>query len=303
MNGKFARLGLGLVTALAVIAPRIDMAAAGGWGGGPGSIKDYGRAGVPVPAPIPVPLYEPLWYFRVDVAAAFGDSPDASESGLLFGEYDAATDYGAADPFGSSPSWIKHHFGQHATYGAGVGYRWGGSLRTDVTAESMRDGRVMIEGSASAPLEFNQGPVPGSYDVTVRDRTSIRGATFLFNGYYDFAPWGPVRPYVGGGLGFAVARLKRENETTEIADETGVGTTVVRNLTSESTETDYALAAAASAGLSFALSDATDLDLSYRYLYIGGMEADVGVNGHNSRLSTDASNDHQVRAGLRFNIR
>ena len=119
------------------------------------------------------------------------------------------------------------------------------------------------------------------------------------NGYFDVGRWGPLTPYVGGGVGFAVARIKRENSTTETESS---GPSTIVDVSSSSTETDYTFAAAASAGVSYAFSDITELDLSYRYLYMGDLGADLTVNGHTSQVSLDPTSDHQFRAGLRFNI-
>ena len=297
MKAKLGTLSIGL----ALLTAGATGATAGGeWYRGAGSIKDYGGVGVPIPAPIPAPMYEPLWYFRADVSLAFGNSPDANETGMVFGEGNGT--YRAASTFGVLPSWINDDFGQHAMYGAGAGYRWNDRIRTDITAESLRDLGVTIKGTTSDDLVKTGALTPGTYDVSVRDITSMRGLAFLANGYYDFAGWGALRPYVGGGLGFAVARVRRQNSTTETARETGVAAVVVTDVSSESAENQYVLAAAASAGVSYAFSEVTALDLSYRYLFIDGMDADLVVNGHGSRVSVDATSDHQFRAGLRFNI-
>src|SRR5262245_59818350 len=185
-------------------------------------------------------------------------------------------------------------------YGAGAGYRWSYWFRTDLTAESMRDLRVRIEGDATTTgMGLNGLPDPASYNVEVTDTTKVRGVAFLANAYIDVATWGPFTPYVGGGVGFAVARLKRENRLVETT--TGPDSTVVNERTDDA-QIDYSFAAAAMAGVSYAISDIVELDVAYRYLYIGSMDSDLVVNGHNSHVTVDATNDHQLRAGLRFNI-
>ncbi len=289
MNACILRVVLGLALLGAVAAP----AAAGGDYGG---LKGYG--GVPVPAPIPVPIYKPEWYLRIDASAAFGEAPDAEEDGMVLGE--GNDDYRATSTFGTEASWLGSEFRQHAMYGGGFGYRWSDWFRMDFTAESMRDQRVQIDGDVSTTGVGLHGLAdPASYDVSVTDTTKVRGVAFLANAYVDIATWRAFTPYVGGGVGFAVARLKREN--TLIETTTGPDGTVV-NEHSDDAQIDYAFAAAATAGVSYAFSDTVELDVAYRYLYIGSMDSDLIVNGHNSRVTVDASNDHQLRAGLRFNI-
>lgn len=297
MNWRF----LQAVLALGLLAQASLPASAGGDWGGDG-YRGYGGGGVPVPAPIPVPIYQPEWYLRIDASAAFGEPPEATESGLLFGEGNDL--YGAATTFGTSDSWISSDFPQHGMYGGGIGYRWSDWFRGDITAESMRDHRVKIEGDvADLALDpTNNGlPVADFYDVSVTDTTKIRGVAFLANAYVDVARWGAFTPYVGGGVGFAVARLSRRNDTVETVDIGGVETDVIRVREQES-NTDYAFAASATAGVSYAFSDVVELDVAYRYLFIEGMDVDLTVNGNMSKVSVGQTNDHQVRAGLRFNI-
>ena len=215
----------------------------------------------------------------------FNNDLDASEKGLVFGRGD---DTFSTNPFPASPSWLADHFSQHAMYGAGVGYRWTHSIRTDVTAESMRERGVSITADVEAtPLLRDGAAVPGTYDVSTRDETSLRAVVMLANAYWDFARWGNFTPYVGGGIGVALARGKRHNVTTEIANETGESPVVVTNVSSGEGENQYVLAAAATAGFSYAITSSVSLDLSYRYLYLGDMYADLIVNGEKSRVELE----------------
>lgn len=289
MHGKLA-----IVCACALSVLATEAAADGYYAGG-------APAGVPVPAPIPVPVYEPAWYFRFDASLGFNNDLDATEKGLVFGEGNSTY---STVPFGAAPSWLAEHFSQHAMYGAGVGYRWTHSIRTDITAESMRERGVSITADVDATplIRSGTGVVPGTYDVSTRDETSLRAVVMLANAYYDFAGWGPVTPYVGGGVGVALARAKRHNVTTEVARETGEDAVVVTNVTSGDGENEYVLAAAATAGLSFAINSSISLDLSYRYLYLGGMYADLIVNNERTRVQLDSTNDQQLRLGVRFGL-
>jgi opacity protein-like surface antigen len=161
-----------------------------------GSAKDY--AGVPVPAPIPVPLYDPVWYFRIDASLGLAGAPAASESGLVFGE--GNNNYRAADLFGTDESWIENNFEQEFSFGFGIGYRWNSWLRTDVTAETMREQNVTMFGHGTEDLLDVSGPggplaIPGTYDATTEDDTKLRGGVVMFNAYYDFNRMGGFTPY------------------------------------------------------------------------------------------------------------
>ncbi len=286
MHGKLAIL---CACALSVLAT--EAFADGYYGGG-------APAGIPVPAPIPVPVYEAAWYFRADVTLGLSNDLDATEKGLSYG---GATEGYSTPLFNANPSWLAEHFSQHAMYGGGVGYRWTHWLRTDVTAESMRERGVSITTNLSTPLLLDNAPVAGSYNTSVSDQTSARAVVMLANVYWDFAQWGPVTPYVGGGLGVGFARVKRHNVTTEITDpDAGGGETTT--FSSGDGQNEYVLAAAATAGLSYAINSSISLDLSYRYLYLGGMYADLIVDNEKSRVNLDSTNDQQIRMGVRFGL-
>jgi len=61
-------------------------------------------------------------------------------------------------------------------------------------------------------------------------------------------------------------------------------------------------AAQASVGTSYQLSDITELDFNYRYLYIDGVQSSLAVENRTSTVETEGTHDHQIRAGLRFNV-
>jgi opacity protein-like surface antigen len=55
-------------------------------------------------------------------------------------------------------------------------------------------------------------------------------------------------------------------------------------------------------GFTYDLGHSTLLDVNYRFLHIGGSDISLGYEGLRSSVSFDAQNEHQLRAGLRFNI-
>jgi hypothetical protein len=56
------------------------------------------------------------------------------------------------------------------------------------------------------------------------------------------------------------------------------------------------------AGVVFDVSEITKIDLNCRYVYIGGVTANLGVNGNASRVDIGDIHEHQLGAGIRWDI-
>ncbi len=321
MTTKLKSACLGLALAAGCCLP----AAAADWNNGAGSFKDNrGAAAVPVPAPMPIPIFKPEWYFRLDAGISIsGDDGDGSESGLTYGRLDSPGTTGPT-PFGTRPAWLNNDFDTMTSYGAGVGFRWNDRVRTDLTIEGRSQGDLVIDGTERYVLHEddgsgNYGPrVDGSgnpttqVNVYTRDVTKMRSVFTLANAYYDFNGLGGFTPYVGGGIGLAFHELNRRHNTTEttcdLTTTPSCNTEFTRGLygTAEKQHT-FTLAAALTAGFSYAITDITALDFNYRYLYIEGPDMKVNVTDHNnvtstSRVTLGDTHEHQLRAGLRFNV-
>jgi opacity protein-like surface antigen len=226
----------------------------------------------------------------------FGASPSVSASGEPFGLSSEVE-----DPFGFSPAWFNKDFDTFFTAGGGVGYRWNPYFRTDLTIDYHSSGDADIKGSRV--FQVTEGPDSWSR-VTVNDRTSLNSAVFLFNGYVDFTPWRGITPYVGAGVGFAINSIDRRHDSTlqacddEACADPGVGaeTHAQRNTN------DVTFAAALMAGITYEITPITSLDINYRFLHIGGSDLSLGINGAPTKVSIGDFNEHQIRAGLRFNV-
>lgn len=303
MKAQLTSLTLGL----ALLAGTATAGYAADFGYAPpgSSIKDGGAA-VPVPAPIPVPVYDATWYFRFDVAASTGNEADATEQGMTFGA--GGGGYSADELFGVPCCAILSDAETRTMFGVGVGYRFSERVRGDVTLESRREHHVRIHGTSQRPLGSPAAAAadPDSYyEATFDDDTHVRGAVTLFNAYYDFTGFGRFKPYVGGGLGFSYDRIKRENSMREVAHDLSGATAqheVVASDSSSQSEDSAAFAAAVAVGLTYEINEYFDLDVGYRYLHIDGQEYTIEVNGYHSRVTIDDTNDHQIRAGLRWNV-
>lgn len=300
---------LALTIGLIAAAP----AAADGWHRGGGSIKEGGPVAVPVPVPVPIPDLAARWYLRADLSVGFADV-DISEHGLLYGR-DLYPPQDLSAPFPTRAAWLDNG-DTDATFGAGggFGYYWSPWFRTDLTFEGRTQRELKIKGTYQYEQETYDGanwnPTDLQVDGETRDTTKIDSGVVLFNAYYDFFRAGRLTPYFGGGIGFAVNGLERSFSNREYAcdpaplppgqDCLDVGWP--SPLRASETSYDVSFAAAFSAGLSYSLSPVTMVDIGYRYLYIGGSDMSLKINGATSRVSTSDVHEHQLRAGLRWNI-
>ena len=298
---------LSLSLGLAALALASVPASAADWNYGAGALRGYGSAAVPVPAPVPVPEYAARYYFRVDGGIGFGDAPNGSEQGYVYGED------GDNGPYGVQSSWINSDFDTFVTFGVGAGVYVGSGFRLDMTAETRSEGKVKIKGDYQYRVTENAT----NYErVTgrVRDETTLRGGIFLFNGYYDFdrGPASRFTPYIGAGVGFAWNELKRNHNTAEYSQSCDVvngcsGNASRRDFDSVQDKThDITFAASAMAGLTYRISDYALLDMNYRYLFTGSSDQGFKINGDNfggnSTVTIGETHEHQIRAGLRFDV-
>lgn len=312
------------VAAAAVIAGAVSLlpnaANAADWNYGAGSVKDYGQAGVPVPAPVPIPDYAAKWYLRADIGFGWLNAPSVGENGMTFGTADSPGATGPT-PFGTQSSWFQRDFQTSASYGVGAGYYWTPGVRTDITGEVRSQQKVNGSGSYSyQAYGYNAGPPvtysalvdgTGTPNVTVNgnlvDTTTVKQGVFLFNAYYDMPIGRGFTPYVGAGIGVAVNELDRTASLTEsTCDPTSLPSCAVstpRLSTSVHDKTQNAtLAWALMVGTSYDLTRDTKLDVNYRYMHIDGTHMDMVVNGSSSRISIGDVSEHAIRAGIRWNI-
>ncbi len=285
-----------LAAVAAILVTPLASVQAADWNYGAGSVKDYGSAAVPVPAPAPVPVYRPEWYFRADFGLGLTGGPDAEERGYYYAD-DAATGGRRIIP----ADWVNGDFETLATWGIGVGRYWSSHFRTDLTAETRSQGKVKID--ARDVYTARNG---SRMDTRIDDESTLRGGLFLVNGYYDLpqAKWRGFTPYIGAGLGFAWTELKRNHGT--IVNECSPACTRRETIREQEKQHEISFAAQVTTGMTYTFSEYVELDVNYRYLYLGGSDIQVGINsrsvGGTSIIEVDDIHEHQLRAGLRFNV-
>ncbi len=286
MNFKLATVAAGLAL-IALSSP--SAAQVHSYGGG--SVKDGGPAGIPVPAPAPIPVYKADYYLRGDVGIGMSDSMSTSESGLVYGVDAVGNDVTVPT------SWVGNDGAWPMTFGIGVGRYWSDRFRTDVTIDWIRQQAGLIGGTMTYTNDVGE-----VVTVTTRDKTTREGGIFLFNAYYDFAANSRFNPYVGAGIGFALNILDRHHVTDEEVCGGCAGFPSYNQYEADAKSTTLSFAAAAMVGFTYDIGQSMLLDVNYRYLHTGGADSSINVFNSSSVFNIDATNEHQLRAGIRYNI-
>lgn len=231
------------------------------------------------------------WYARIDGAWAAYNIGDVSivDLGLVNAPSDFYNNGGDVDN-----GW---------SIGGGVGRYFGGGFRGDLTLEH----RTSTKATGTAESCCDLGT-----------ETDVDGLVGLANVYYDFNRGGRITPYIGAGLGFA--RLETDGGTLGCVTGCGVNFGDAEYEGSSNTN----LAVAAMAGLSVKLRGGEQtymggikdapvmvdsgrglyLDVGYRFLHLGDVEAGHAVqsNGNELEVGWDDLNAHEVRFGLRYDL-
>lgn len=298
-------------------------ALAADWNNGAGSLRERGNAAVPVPAPVSAADGPSGWYMRLDVGLGRESNRGGKESGTVYGAGNGIDSFSATGAgFGSSASWFTDSADANFNYSGGVGYRWNSNWRSDVTLEH----RAATEYKMRGTYQFANNvinPVPPSIplyvvptlptppsriDGTTSDTTIMKSGVLMANSYYDWKNRSAFTPYIGMGLGLAYIDMNRQHVTSDTScDPTQVPipcatTAAHRSWSAKGADERLLWAGAMTAGFSYAFTSVTSLDVNYRMLYIPGSNVDMLVNGNNSRFSYNDIYEHQIRAGLRWDI-
>jgi hypothetical protein len=312
MTKNFAAFSIAAVLALAAAtdAGAADLLNRGNGG----SVKD-GMAGVPVPMPRAIP--EAFnYYVRVDVGYGKAvKNGSLSENGAIYGDGGIAGNfaqsnfgYGGA-PFTSTYNGGGYDGGFIAGFGAGAYLT--SRVRGDLTVDFRTDSKLTRGGDYSYDAYNGPAPtgtaIPGTrvYGSTV-ESVKISSNVAMINGYMDLSERGAFTPYIGGGFGVAFNRLERRSENSELQSVTapcGVVTLCPPvPISATSAANKVGIAAAGIVGFSYAFDHSKALDVNYRLQYIQGGEVAGSTHGNANSLKTTDLWEHQLRAGLRWNI-
>ena len=196
------------------------------------------------------------WYLRGDLgigasanSASIVQTPDAIAANPSY--YDAAANEGSHNSSLSAAG----------IFDLGVGYQFNNWLRFDVTGEYRGGSEFQSLFVINDPGNTKGGATQNA-DFYRGNFSSFAG---LFNGYADLGTWYGFTPYVGAGVGFARNTLYGlSNQSQNV-----VGGVNYISGGYASDHSQWNLAWALMAGLSFDVTQNLKLDLGYRYLDLG----------------------------------
>ena len=153
--------------------------------------------------------------------------------------------------------------GDQSFLNAGIGYEVNNWLRLDVTGEYRTKAAFNFWGgyTTACPNPFAQ-----CLDVY---NGYISSLVFLANAYIDIGTWYGLTPFIGAGVGTAGNQMSGFSDVGIPTGGSGVGPTV----------TQWNLAWAIHAGLSYAVTENLKLELAYRYLNMGNATAAQALGG------------------------
>jgi opacity protein-like surface antigen len=285
-------------------------------------VKDPYAAAVPVPAPAPIPIYEPEYYVRFDVGAAWLSDGTIDEDGSALEMRD--------------PEKVEtFEFGS-----IGAGRYITPSIRVELQVDLATKGDISYSNSsvytstrqASGPTYDVVDPISGVttiyntidtkfYDVTRTEDVEYEQDLGLINVYYDFRNSTRFTPYVGAGVGVSYRTLTRKAQETAVCTDTDNSDPSVNILyptpycanspdlpneyetTSEQSKNRWDVVASLSAGVAFQVTDSIIWDTGYRYLWQnGGLSLTTNSVAGTSTVEVKDIGQHQLRTGIRFNL-
>jgi opacity protein-like surface antigen len=267
-------------------------------------VKDPYAAAVPVPAPAPIPIYEPEYYVRFDVGAAWLSDGSLDETGSSM----TLDDIGDVEPL---------EFGS-----IGAGRYITPSIRVELQVDLYTRGDLQ-QGTTNFTEQFSfdvglADPDIVTYDVTRQDTVKFEQDTGMLNFYYDFRNSSRFTPYVGAGLGVTYRQLTRtSSEVANCGTRSNAGDPT-RNtcpavapapadpaVITEGTTTkkSWDLAAALMAGVSVQVTDSVIWDTGYRYMWQnGGLTVSSMTLAGTSDITIEDIGQHQLRTGIRLDL-
>jgi opacity protein-like surface antigen len=205
-----------------------------------GTVSANAAGLIPIePVPIPEPIAARAYYLRAFI-------------GITNQEIDTFTNEVIANgPF----TIIDHDFDSSPFIGFGIGVNYSDRFRFDLTGEYR--GRSDFDG-----LDSFSNCALGS-GVCTNEYTGNKSEwVFLANAYWDIATFRGITPYVGAGIGTAAVSLNNFRDVNQIAGA----------IHWAEDNTEWNLAWALHAGLSYDIAPDLMLDIGYRFTYLGDGE-------------------------------
>jgi opacity protein-like surface antigen len=267
-------------------------------------VKDPYAAAVPVPAPAPIPIYEPEYYVRFDVGAAWLSDGSLDETGSSM----TIDDIGDVEPL---------EFGS-----IGAGRYITPSIRVELAVDwytrgDLQQGTTNFTEVASFDVGLADPDIV-TYDVTRQDSVKFEQDTGMLNFYYDFRNSSRFTPYVGAGIGVTYRQLTRTssevancNTRSNAGDPTRNTCPAVAPAPADpavitegtSTKKSWDIAGALMAGMSVQVTDSIIWDTGYRYMWQnGGLTVSSLTLTGESDITIEDVGQHQLRTGIRLDL-
>lgn len=272
-----------------------------------------------IPAPVIEDNYVPVeigtgWYIRGDIGYNIGGRQRNNQ-------YDSLV-----------PVTFDESFADGLNVGVGAGYRFNDIFRMDATLDRVLGGKF-----SNTQLVAPTGPCNGTglyvnsvtgvtfmgpFDIDNclrKDEASYNAWYAMGNAYADLGTFNGFTPFVGAGLGVAKINWKEETNSitcVPVANDVHVeacsatGSVAQPPLNTVYTEpgivnngSNWKLALALTAGVSYELSKGLHLDTSYKFTSIGGGFGSIPYGPTpGSSIASNGFGLHQVKMGLRYEI-
>lgn len=233
------------------------------------------------PPPIPEPVLPVIetsnggWYLRGDVGVGIDD-------------YDGVNITFATPPAGDY-SRIQKSMNDKSIIGAGLGYQWNDFLRFDGTVE--------YRGANTWTFALEDGvAAPGTgFNLYSANHSAVVG---LLNAYYDVGNFWGVLPFVGAGIGYGYHMITGFHDLGAGASAGGYGIAEPQDSST--------LAWALHAGMDYEVNQNLKLEMSYRYLDQGNVDAgpitcfNVACDGTLATYEMRDLTSHDLRLGMRW---
>lgn len=184
---------------------------------------------------------------------------------------------------------VDHDFDSSPFIGFGIGVRHSERFRFDFTGEYR--GKSDFTG-----LDTYVDPGCGA-GVCTNEHSGIKSEwLFLANAFWDIGTYRGITPYVGAGVGTAAVSLDGFKDVNLITN----------GLHWADDNTEWNLAWALHAGLSYEISSDVTFDLGYRFTYLGdgetGRYSTFGTSTTQGPTKLEDIVSHDVMVGLRWNF-
>lgn len=148
-------------------------------------------------------------------------------------------------------------------------------------------------------LTYNQAPwgYP-DFEGKTENSLEVQLQTVLMNAYWDMRNSTPFTPWISAGVGFSRLSLDHHTVDTDTQISTGIVDGSVKSGNHSGSATNFAWAVGV--GVNWAIMDNVSMDLSYRYLDAGDVEANYTTPKGSGKTAKVSVTSNDVMLGVRY---